>query len=136
MSGEGEMGLEAEKFSGQVTLVRADQLDHGNFAVVVADPPRHTVEESEGTGMALLESLGAFPRKKTAETGIAVRQRQHEEGRVVAYARDDDLSAAEIQLALTRWVKQGHEDLSLRLLVGTHGIAVDACTTELAVFVA
>ena len=57
--------------------------------------------------MALVEGLGAFPRKKTAKACVAVRQRQDEQGRLVTHASDDDLGAAEVHLALTGRMDRG-----------------------------
>jgi hypothetical protein len=128
--------VQPEEFSGQVTLVRADQLDHGDLAVVVADPRRHATEEGEGPGMAFVESRGAFSREETAGSGIAVRQRQHAQGGLVPHAGDDDLGAAEVHLALAGRVEQGHEDFRLGLLGGPDGVADVTGATRIAVFVA
>src|SRR5262249_130500 len=135
MSGEGEMRLQPQKLSRQVTLVRADQLGHGDFAVVVAEARRHAAEKGEGPGMALVERLGTFPRKETAKTRIAVRERQHEQGRLVTHAGNDALGAAKVHLALAGRMEQGHEDLGLGLLVDADGVADDAGAAGVTVLV-
>src|SRR5262245_58137764 len=117
MSGKGEMRLQPEKLLGQLPLVRADELGDGDPAVVVADPRGHAAEEREGPCVALVEGLGAFPREETAETRVAVRQRQDEQRGLVPHPRDDYLGAAEVHLALTRRMEQRYKDLRLRLLV-------------------
>jgi hypothetical protein len=57
---------------------------------------------------------------------MAVRQRQDEQGRLLAGAGADDLGAAEIALGLAGRVEQGHEDFRLGLLRGRDGGADDA----------
>jgi hypothetical protein len=49
--------------------------------------------------MAVAEGLGALGREQAAKAGVAVRQRQHEQGGFVPYP-GDDLGAAEVDLAL------------------------------------
>ncbi len=135
MGHEGEMRLQPEEFPGQLALVRPGELGHGDLAVVIADAGRNAAEEGEGLGVAFVEGLGAFPGEEAAEAGVAVRQRQHEQGRLVPYPGDDYLGAAEVHLALAGRVEQRHEDLGLGLLVGADGIADDAGTPRVTLLV-
>src|SRR5579883_1994710 len=130
------MRLQAEEFAGQSALVRAGELGHGDLAVVVADPRGYAAEEGEGADVALVEGLGALPREDATEAGVAVRQRQHEQGGLVRDTGNDDLGAAEVHLALAGRMEQGQEDLRLRLLVGADGGADDAGTAGVAVLIA
>src|SRR5581483_11412497 len=136
MSGKGEMRLQPEKFLGQLPLVWTGELDHGDLAVVVADPRRHAAEEREGSCVALVEGLGAFPREEAAETRVAVRQRQHEQRGLVSHPRDDHLGAAEVHLALARGMEQRYKDLGLRLLVAANGVANNARAPRVALLIA
>jgi hypothetical protein len=136
MTGEGEVGLEAEELPGQAALVGSDEPGHSQFAVVVTDARRHAAEEGEGAGVAGVKGLGALAREQAAEAGIAVRQGEDEQGRLVADAGDDDLGAAEVALGGPGRVQQGHEHLGLGLLVGGDGGADDAGTASVVVLVA
>src|SRR5712692_8975212 len=111
------MRLQTEELLGQATLVRPGELGDGDLAVVVADACRHTAEEVEGASVSVVKGLGAFAWTETTEASVAVRQREDEQGGLVADTSDDDFSAAEVALCLAGWVEQRHEDLGLRLLV-------------------
>jgi hypothetical protein len=86
--------------------------------------------------VALLERLGALARKRLAEEGVAVRQRHHAEHHLDLTTTIDGLRLAEIELGLTRRMRQRHEDLRRGLLVTPDLVSNDGDSTGVAVLVA
>jgi hypothetical protein len=74
------MALQPHEFTRDLATSPADDLGHGNLAVVVTDPAWHPTKKLERPSMTFQEYLRAFSGKHLAEDGVRVRQRHHEDG--------------------------------------------------------
>jgi hypothetical protein len=83
----------------------------------------------------LLERLGTLAREQAGEAGVAVGQRQHEQGGLVPRLGDHHLGPAEVALGLPGRVRQRHEGLGLALLPGRDRGTHDAGTAGVVVLV-
>ena len=70
--------LQPQELLRQLPLAALQDFDHRDGRVVVADSPRHAVEELKRQPMPLQEGLAAFARKHSHEDRPRVRQRHHE----------------------------------------------------------
>src|SRR5262249_42352835 len=116
VGGEGEVALQTQELPIEAALVWPGEAGHGGLAVVVADAAGHAAEEGAGADVALVKGFGAFAWEQAAEAGVAVRQGEDEQGRLVADTGHDHLGAAEVTLGFTRRMEQGDEDFGLGLL--------------------
>ncbi len=112
------MALQPQKLPGQLPLTAGEHLDHGDGRVVVTDPPRHTSKELEGSAMPFQEGLRALSRKNLDRDRPGVRQRHHEQGDLGLLASQPDRRLAEVDLGLTRRMRQRQKDFLARLLPG------------------
>src|SRR5277367_1717657 len=112
------MALQPQKLPSQLPLAPGENFDHGDRRVVVADPLRHTLEELERPAMPFQKGLRALPRKDLDEDRSRVRQRHHEQRDLGLLASQPDRRLAEVDLGLTRRMRQRQKDFLLRLLPG------------------
>src|SRR5271154_6365676 len=98
--------LQSLELPGYFPAASACNLGHRDLAVVVADPPRHAPKESKGPLVPLLKRLRAFVRKHLAEDGVRVGQGHHEHRYLDLLTTKADLGFPEIDLGLTRPVRQ------------------------------
>ena len=92
------VAFKPEKLAGYLALARAENLGHGNLAVVVADPSPRAAEELKCSTVAFLERLGTFTRERLNEKGVRIGQRHHEQSDLLAQAVQIDLGEAKIDL--------------------------------------
>ena len=107
---EEEVTLEAQELGGELALV-AHHLRDRDRGVVITGARRHATEERKGGHVAGLEGLGALAGIGRNEVGIRVGKRHHRQRGLCLDARDLDRCLAEVELRLSRWVREGHEDL-------------------------
>ena len=127
--------LQSQEFPCRSLAASADDLRHGNFRVVVANPLRHAAEELERPDVACLKRLSAFAGKRLAEECVAVWQRHHTEHDFDFASAIDGLRLAEIELRFARWVRQRHEDFRSLLPVTPDLVTNDGDPAGVLVFV-
>ena len=105
------MGLQLGKDPGALALAIAQDARHRQRAVVVEDRPRHPAEEGERRIVAVTERLARLPGIRLHEARVAVRQVHREEVDLLFLAPDHRRRLAEVDLGMTRRVRQRHEHL-------------------------
>ena len=108
-------------------LARAvgQNLRHKTTVIIVEDRLRHGAEESEGVDMAVDPGLGNRRRIRPDIAGVAVRQIEGEEVRLLLHPADHHHRLAEIRLCLTRRMGQRYEHLLVPAFVLAHIILDD-----------
>lgn len=93
-------------------------------------------EEREGMDMAIHPGLGHCCGMSPDITGIAVREVQHEEVRLLFNTTDPDQSIAEVGLSVARRMRQRHEHLLTASVPLSHVILDDRVAAGEAAFLA
>ncbi len=101
----------AEQLRPLASPIRQDAR-HEAFVVVVEHRHRHPAKEGKGMNMAVDPGLGRRRRIGPDVTGVAVRQIEGEEVRLLLDTADDDRRLTEVRLAMPRRMRQRHEHLA------------------------
>ncbi len=93
-------------------LAVAENLRHGDLEIVVEYRQRNAAEKSEGRDVAVEKSLRRLRGIGFDEAGVRMRQVEAEHMQLHPHAADHRHAFAEIDLRVTRRMRERHEDLA------------------------
>ena len=129
------MGQEAAEQCRALACAVGQNLRHQAAVVVVNDRLRHSAEEGEGLDMAVHPCLSHGCRIGANIAGIAVRQVEHEEVRLLLDAADDNHGLAEVRLSMPGRMRQRHEHLLAAPIPIAHVVLDDRVAARKSVLV-